>query len=51
VFSRGVGGETQNHETEAEPVKIGWGNTAEVVPGCFSNISKNTNTTSMMRRE
>jgi hypothetical protein len=51
VFPRGGGGETQNHETEADPAKIRGENTAKVASGRFSNLSNITNTTTMMKRE
>jgi hypothetical protein len=51
VFSRGGGRETQNHEKEAEPVKIGEENTAGVAPDRFSSLSNITVTTTMMKRE
>jgi hypothetical protein len=50
VFPRGGIEETQNHETEGVPVKIGGGNTAGAA-GHFSNLSDITNTATMMKRE
>jgi hypothetical protein len=43
-----------NHETEAEPAKVGGGNATGAVPGRFSNLSNLsniTNTATMMKRE
>jgi hypothetical protein len=34
-----------------EPAKNGGGNNVGAVPGCFSNLSDITNTTTMMKRE
>jgi hypothetical protein len=41
----------ENHETEADPTKIGGVNTAKVVPIYISTLSNITNTTTMMKRE
>jgi hypothetical protein len=49
MFSRGGSGETQNHETEVEPAKIGGGNDVGAVPGRFFNLSSVTNTATMMK--
>jgi hypothetical protein len=51
VFLRGGGRETQNHETEAVPAKIGGEDGTRVARGRFSNLSNITNTSTMMKRE
>jgi hypothetical protein len=51
VFSWGGGGETRNHEIEAEPAKIGGGNVAGAISGRFSNLSDITNIATMMKME
>jgi hypothetical protein len=50
TIQRRGGGEIQNTETEAVPVKIGGGNAAGVAPGLFSTVSNiNTIITAMKR--
>jgi hypothetical protein len=43
--------EHRNHEREAEPMKIGAGIAAEVVPSPISTLSNITNTATMMKRD
>jgi hypothetical protein len=45
------GGETQNRETEAVPVKIGWENTAGVALGRFSTLFDINTIITAMKRE
>jgi hypothetical protein len=47
---QGYSGETRNHETEAEPVKIGGGNAARAIPVRFSYLFNITNTATMIKR-